>query len=68
MNEVTLRIREQGQEQVMEMAEARAPQGFKRIEDVIPREEMEAFSASFKLAAGLDRDNVNNRPSIVESP
>ena len=65
MNEVTLRIREQGQEQVMEMAEARAPNGFRNIEDVIPRAEMEAFSASFKLAAGLDRDNVNNRPSIV---
>jgi 5-methylphenazine-1-carboxylate 1-monooxygenase len=70
MNAVTLRIREQGQEQVMEMAEARAPDGFARIEDVIPREEMEAFSAQFKAAAGLDRDNVNNRPSLVrtESP
>jgi 2-polyprenyl-6-methoxyphenol hydroxylase-like FAD-dependent oxidoreductase len=67
MNEVTLRIREQGQEQVMEMAEARAPDGFARIEDVIPREEMEAFSASFKRAAGLDRDNVNNRPPLVGS-
>ena len=65
MNEITLRIRGLGQEIVMEMAEERAPNGFDRIEDVIPNEEMARLSAEFKRAAGLDREHVNSRAPIV---
>jgi 2-polyprenyl-6-methoxyphenol hydroxylase-like FAD-dependent oxidoreductase len=65
MNEVTLRIRGMGQEQVMEIAEQRAPGGFKRVEDVIPREELEGYAAEFKRAAGLDREYVNERASLL---
>ncbi len=65
MNEITLRIRGLGQEIVMEMAEERAPDGFERIEDVIPHEEMARLSAEFKLAAGLERDYVNSRKSLI---
>lgn len=65
MNEITLRIRGLGQEIVMEMAEERAPNGFARIEDVIPNEEMARLSAEFKVAAGLDRDYVNSRASLL---
>ena len=68
MNEITLRIRGLGQEIVMEMAEERAPEGFERIEDVIPRDEMARLSAEFKLAAGLDRDHVNSRAPLVNAP
>ena len=50
MNAVTLRIRGMGQEQVMEIAEARAPEGFARIEAVIPREEMERYAREFREA------------------
>jgi 2-polyprenyl-6-methoxyphenol hydroxylase-like FAD-dependent oxidoreductase len=65
MNEVTLRIRGMGQEQVMELAERRAPDGFTRIEDVIPQEEMQAFAEQFRSAAGLDRNYVNERASLL---
>ena len=65
MNEITLRIRGLGQEIVMEMAEERAPEGFERVEDVIPHEEMARLSAEFKLAAGLERDYVNSRKSLI---
>ena len=43
----------------------RAPAGFDRIDDVITREEIKVFVASFSSAAGLDVETVNGRPSFV---
>ena len=64
MNEVILRNRAYGPEIVMQMAEERAPDGFTRIEDVIPRHELEEIARSFKLAAGFDPETLNRRPSL----
>jgi 5-methylphenazine-1-carboxylate 1-monooxygenase len=49
----------------MQLAEDRAPNGFSRVEDVIPRHELDAIAASFTKAAGLDVQTVNHRPSYV---
>ncbi len=65
MNEVILRNRNFGPEAAMQLAEERAPQGFKSIEDVIPRAELEAISRSFQAVAGLDPAALNARPSFV---
>lgn len=65
MNEVILRNRQYGPEIVMQMAEDRAPGGFERIEDVIPRAELEETARSFKLAAGFDPQTLNERPSLA---
>lgn len=65
MNDVTLRNRSFGPEAAMQLAEERAPQGFKNIEDVIPRAELEQISRSFQIAAGLDPETLNNRASFV---
>jgi len=71
MNEVILRNRQYGPEIVMQMAEDRAPGGFARIEDVIPRRELEEIAASFKRAAGFDPETLNRQkslgPSLVSS-
>lgn len=67
MNDITLRNRSFGPEAAMQLAEERAPQGFKQIEDVIPRDELEAISRSFQQAAGLDPAAVNVRPALVPS-
>lgn len=64
MNEVTLRNREYGPEIVMQMAEERAPNGFRSIEDVIPLEELERIALNFKVAAGFDPASLNARPSL----
>ncbi|HZT52509.1 MAG TPA: flavin-dependent oxidoreductase [Stellaceae bacterium] len=64
MNEVILRNRAYGPEIVMQMAEERAPQGFARIEEVIPRAELEEVARSFKQAAGFDPETLNRRPSL----
>ena len=64
MNEIIRRNREYGPEIVMQMAEERAPGGFARIEDVIPRHELEEIARSFKVAAGFDPEALNRRPSL----
>jgi len=65
MNDVTLRNRNFGPEAAMQLAEERAPNGFDRIEEVIPQAELEAISKSFQRAAGLDPATLNRRPSFL---
>jgi 5-methylphenazine-1-carboxylate 1-monooxygenase len=65
MNDITLRNRNFGPEAAMQLAEERAPNGFKHIEDVIPRAELEHISRSFQQAAGLDPAGLNARPPLV---
>jgi 2-polyprenyl-6-methoxyphenol hydroxylase-like FAD-dependent oxidoreductase len=67
MNDITLRNRVFGPEAAMQLAEERAPNGFKNIEDVIPRAELEHISRSFQQAAGLDPAGLNARAPLVAS-
>jgi 5-methylphenazine-1-carboxylate 1-monooxygenase len=46
------------------MAEERAPDGFTDVESVIPRNELEEISHSFKITAGFDPETLNRRPSL----
>ncbi|WP_281683850.1 flavin-dependent oxidoreductase [Thalassobaculum salexigens] len=54
-----------GPEQVMQMVEERAPDGFDRIDDVLSAEEREGTAAAYKRLAGFDKDALNARPPIV---
>lgn len=54
-----------GPEQVMQMVEERAPEGFDRIDDVLSAEEREGTAAAYKRLAGFDKDALNARPPIV---
>jgi 2-polyprenyl-6-methoxyphenol hydroxylase-like FAD-dependent oxidoreductase len=65
MNEIIVRNRQFGPEAALQLAEERAPAGFKSINEVIPRGELEAITASFASAAGLTVEAVNGRPSFV---
>ena len=65
MNDIVLRNRNFGPEAAMQLAEERAPNGFGRIEDVISQCELDDIASSFALAAGLDVNTVNHRPSYV---
>ena len=56
---IVLANRGNGPDQVMQLAEERAPQGFGNIDDVIPRAELEAISARYKQTAGFARSQVN---------
>ena len=55
---IVLRNRMNGPEQVMQLAEVRAPQGFASIADVIPHAELEAISMRYKRLAGFDKDSL----------
>jgi hypothetical protein len=65
MNDIVLRNRSFGPEIAMQLVEERAPNGFRRIDDVISSEELQATTNSFSVAAGLDVERVNNRPPFV---
>ena len=58
-SDIVLRNRTGGPEVVIRMAEERAPQGFAHIEDVIPREELERISSTYKQLASFDVASVN---------
>jgi 2-polyprenyl-6-methoxyphenol hydroxylase-like FAD-dependent oxidoreductase len=44
--------RQQGPDVILDMVQERAPQGFERLEDVVPREELAAILGRYKQAAG----------------
>ena len=50
---IVLANRENGPEQVMQLAEERAPGGFRQIEDVISRAELEDIASRYKRIAGF---------------
>lgn len=57
--QIVLLNRQNGPEQVMQLAEERAPDGFADIDAVIPREELEEIAARYKQAAGFTIAQVN---------
>jgi 5-methylphenazine-1-carboxylate 1-monooxygenase len=57
--QLVLLNRANGPEQVMQLAEERAPAGFADIHTVIPQQELEAIAARYKQAAGFSLQQVN---------
>jgi hypothetical protein len=56
---IVLANRGNGPEQVMQMAEERAPEGFSDIAEVIPHAELQAVADRYKQIAGFDKDTLN---------
>jgi len=57
-SKIVLLNRQNGPEQVMQIAEDRAPDGFNRVNDVIPQAELEEIAARYKQTAGFTVDEV----------
>ena len=51
--------RQQGPDVILDLVEARAPQGFTRIDDVLPRTEIEQILDDYKRAAGHQQTRTN---------
>ena len=64
---IVLANRGNGPEQVMQLVEQRAPNGYARIEDVLTPEELAGTADGYKRIAGFDKDALNARPPIVRS-
>jgi len=60
---IVLANRGNGPEQVMQLAEQRAPGGFSDIEQVIPAAELQAIADRYKQIAGFDKETLNKTGS-----
>jgi len=56
---IVLANRGNGPDQVMQLAQERAPDGFRHIHDVISQDELESITARYKQTAGFSPDQVN---------
>lgn len=61
---IVLRNRLNGPEQVMQLVHERAPRGFGRIDDVIPRTELEGIATRYKKLAGFDPQSLRDQPPL----
>jgi 2-polyprenyl-6-methoxyphenol hydroxylase-like FAD-dependent oxidoreductase len=58
---IVLQNRMMGPEEVMQIVEERAPNGFDHLYDVISREELEEIAARYKKIAGFDKEALNQK-------
>ena len=58
---IVLQNRKMGPEEVMQIVEERAPQGFDNLYDVISQEELDAVSARYKKIAGFEMAALNQK-------
>ena len=56
---IVLANRGNGPDQVMQLAQERAPYGFRHIHDIISQAEFESIAARYKQTAGFSRSQVN---------
>jgi 5-methylphenazine-1-carboxylate 1-monooxygenase len=65
-SKIVLSNRQNGPEIVMQTVEDRAPDGFKKLEDVVSHEELQATADRYKQLAGFAVEALNARPSLAE--
>lgn len=58
--------RANGPDHVMQVAEERAPDGFKNVNDVISQDELDEIGRAYKAIAGFEMDKVNKRAEETE--
>ena len=64
--ELVMLNRRNGPEQVMQMVEERAPDGFGIVTDVLSQQELEEIAANYKRVAGFQVEGLNAKPPIVQ--
>jgi 2-polyprenyl-6-methoxyphenol hydroxylase-like FAD-dependent oxidoreductase len=60
--------RRNGPEQVMQLVEERAPDGYNVVTDVLSLQELEDIAANYKRVAGFQVEALNAKPPIVTMP
>jgi 2-polyprenyl-6-methoxyphenol hydroxylase-like FAD-dependent oxidoreductase len=63
--QLVLLNRGNGPEQVMQMVEERAPDGYKAVTDVLSQKELEDIAANYKRVAGFQVEALNAKPPIL---
>jgi len=67
-SELVMLNRRNGPEQVMQLVEERAPDGFNVVTDVLSQQELEDVANTYKKVAGFQVDALNAKPPIVQIP
>ena len=60
--------RKNGPEQVMQIVEERAPNGYGVVTEVLSQQELEDIAANYKRVAGFQVEGLNAKPPIVPVP
>jgi 2-polyprenyl-6-methoxyphenol hydroxylase-like FAD-dependent oxidoreductase len=63
--QLVLLNRGNGPEQVMQLVEERAPNGYNVVTEVLSQQELEGIAANYKRVAGFQVDALNAKPPIV---
>ena len=66
--DLVLLNRRNGPEQVMQLVEERAPDGYDVVTDVLSLKELEDIAANYKRVAGFQVEGLNAKPPIVTMP
>ena len=64
---IVLANRQNGPEQVMQIVEERAPNGFDDVHDVISQHELESIAARYARTAGFTVEAVNGKANQTKS-
>jgi 5-methylphenazine-1-carboxylate 1-monooxygenase len=64
--ELVMLNRRNGPEQVMQLVEERAPDGYHVVTDVLSLKELEDIAANYKRVAGFQVEGLNAKPPIVQ--
>ena len=67
-SELVLLNRKNGPEQVMQLVEERAPNGFKAVTEVLSQTELEGIANNYKRVAGFQVEALNAKPPVVPAP
>lgn len=63
---IVMANRANGPDHVLQLAEERAPDGFKNVYDVIPKDELEGIGKTYKAVAGFEMEAVNVKARETE--
>jgi hypothetical protein len=55
-----------GPHRILQLAEERAPEGFKNVHDVIPKEELAGIRNTYRGITGSEKDKLNVRAKETE--
>jgi hypothetical protein len=58
--------RRNGPEQVMQLVEERAPDGYNVVTEVLSQKDLEDIAAHYKRVAGFQVEGLNAKPPIVQ--
>jgi len=67
-SDLVLLNRRNGPEQVMQLVEERAPNGFGVVTEVLSQQELEDIANNYKRVAGFQVEALNAKPPIVPAP